>query len=319
MKVLITGGAGFIGSACAKALMERGDTPILVDNFNDYYDPQLKKDRISKFLKAYKGKYTLRKGDIRDRKFMERVYKNDKPEKVIHLAAMAGVRSSILDPMLYADVNVMGTMNLLDLSVKYKIKNFVYASSSSIYGMNKPPFSEADFVDTPMSPYAATKKATELLAHTMSHLSGMPTTGLRFFTVYGPWGRPDMALYKFVSNIFAGKAIDVYNRGKMSRNFTYIDDIVSGTLTVLDANLPCGVMNIGGDKEETLLRYIEVIEECCEKKAKKNLLPIQPGDVPSTVADIRKLRKLGWKPMTRIEKGIKNFVEWYKEYYRVEK
>ncbi len=315
MRVLITGGAGFIGSACAKQLMKRGDTPILVDNFNDYYDPQLKKDRISKFLKDYKGKFVVRKGDIRDRKFMERVYKNDKPDKVIHLAAMAGVRNSILDPLEYADVNVMGTVNLLDLAVKYKVKNFVYASSSSVYGMNKPPFSETDNVDTPISPYAATKKATELLAHTFSHLSGMPTTGLRFFTVYGPWGRPDMALYKFVSNTFAGKPIDVYNRGKMSRNFTYIDDIVSGTLTVLDANLPCGVMNIGGDKEETLLRYIEVIEECCGKKAKKNLLPMQQGDVKSTVADIRRLRKLGWKPTTRIETGIRNFVDWYRGYY----
>lgn len=316
MKVLITGGAGFIGSACAKALMERGDTPILVDNFNDYYDPQLKKDRISKFLKEYKGKFILRKGDIRDRKFMERVYKNDKPEKVIHLAAMAGVRNSILDPMEYADVNVMGTVNLMDLAVKYKMKNFVYASSSSIYGMNKPPFSETDNVDSPMSPYAATKKATELIAHTFSHLSGMPTTGLRFFTVYGPWGRPDMALYKFVKNTIEGKPIDVYNRGKMSRNFTYIDDIVSGTITTLDANLPCGVMNIGGDKEETLMRYIEVIETCIGKKAKKNLMPMQPGDVKSTVANIKKLRKLGWKPTTQIEKGIKNFVDWYREYYK---
>lgn len=316
MKVLITGGAGFIGSACAKALMKRGDTPILVDNFNDYYDVQLKKDRISKFLKDYKGKFILRKGDIRDRKFMERVYKNDKPEKVIHLAAMAGVRNSILDPMGYADVNVMGTVNLMDLAVKYKIKNFVYASSSSIYGMNKPPFSETDNVDSPMSPYAATKKATELLAHTFSHLSGMPTTGLRFFTVYGPWGRPDMALYKFVKNTIAGRPIDVYNRGKMSRNFTYIDDIVSGTITTLDANLPCGVMNIGGDKEETLMRYIEVIEECVGKKAKKNLMPMQPGDVKSTVANIKKLRKLGWKPTTQIEEGIKNFIDWYKEYYK---
>ena len=265
--------------------------------------------------RLYKGKFVVRKGDIRDRKFMERVYKNDKPEKVIHLAAMAGVRNSILDPMEYADVNVMGTVNLMDLAVKYKIKNFVFASSSSIYGMNKPPFSETDNVDTPISPYAATKKATELLAHTFSHLSGMPMTGLRFFTVYGPWGRPDMALYKFVKNTFAGKPIDVYNRGKMSRNFTYIDDIVSGTLAVLDADLPCGVMNIGGDKEETLMRYIEVIEECVGKKAKKNLLPMQPGDVKSTVANIKKLRKLGWKPTTQIEEGIKNFVDWYKEYY----
>lgn len=317
MRVLITGGAGFIGSACAKALMDRGDTPILVDNFNDYYDPQLKRDRISKFLKAYKGKFVLRKGDIRDRKFMERVYKNDEPEKVIHLAAMAGVRSSILDPMLYADVNVMGTTNLLDLAVKYRVKNFVYASSSSVYGLNKPPFSETDSVDTPISPYAATKKATELIAHTFSHLSGMPTTGLRYFTVYGPWGRPDMGVFKFIENIVLGKTIDVYNRGKMSRNFTYIDDIVSGTITVLDANLPCTVMNIGGDKEDALLRYIEVTEECVGKKAKKNLMPLQPGDVKSTVANIKKLRKLGWEPTTRIEEGVKNFVAWYREYYKV--
>lgn len=316
MRVLITGGAGFIGSACAKALMDRGDTPILVDNFNDYYDPRLKRDRISKFLKAYKGKFVLRKGDIRDRKFMERVYKNDKPEKVIHLAAMAGVRSSILDPMLYADVNVMGTTNLLDLAVKYKVKNFVYASSSSVYGLNKPPFSETDSVDTPISPYAATKKATELIAHTFSHLSGMPTTGLRFFTVYGPWGRPDMGVFKFIENIVLGKTIDVYNRGKMSRNFTYIDDIVSGTITVLDADLPCTVMNIGGDKEDALLRYIEVTEECVGKKAKKNLMPLQPGDVKSTVANIKKLRKLGWEPTTPIEEGVKNFVAWYREYYK---
>lgn len=317
MKILITGGAGFIGSACAKALMDRGDTPILVDNFNDYYDPQLKKDRISKFLKGYKGKFVLRKGDIRDRKFMERVFKNDKPVKVIHLAAMAGVRNSLRDPLLYADVNVMGTTNLLDLSVKYKVKNFVYASSSSVYGTNTPPFSETDNVDTPISPYAATKKATELIAHTFSHIHGLPTTGLRFFTVYGPWGRPDMALFHFTKSILEGQQIEVYNFGKMSRNFTYVDDIVSGTITVLDANLPCDVMNIGGDREETLLSFIGTIEKHTGKEAKKKLMPIQPGDVPNTVANIKKLRKLGWKPTTRIDKGIKNFVEWYQEYYKV--
>lgn len=291
--------------------------PILVDNFNDYYDPQLKKDRISKFLKAYKGKFVLRKGDIRDRKFMERVFKKDQPEKVIHLAAMAGVRNSLRDPLLYADVNVMGTTNLLDLSVKYKIKNFVYASSSSVYGTNTPPFSETDNVDTPISPYAATKKATELIAHTFSHIHGLPTTGLRFFTVYGPWGRPDMALFHFTKSILEGQEIEVYNFGKMSRNFTYVDDIVSGTIAVLDANLPCDVMNIGGDREETLLAFIATIEKHTGKEAKKKLMPMQPGDVPNTVANIKKLRKLGWKPTTRIDKGISNFVAWYREYFKV--
>lgn len=318
MKILITGGAGFIGSATAKALMDRGDTPILIDNFNDYYDPKLKRDRISKFLKGYKGKYRLYKGDIRDAKFVDRVFKKEKPRKVLNLAAMAGVRSSLLDPRLYADVNVMGFLNLLEAAVEHKVKNFVYASSSSVYGNNtKVPFAETDPVDTPISPYAATKKANELIAYTYSHIYGLPTTGLRYFTVYGPWGRPDMALYKFVKNTIAGEPIDVYNRGKMSRNFTYIDDIVSGTLVALDTVQLYAVMNIGGDKEETLMRFIEVIEECVGKKAKKRMLPIQPGDVPSTVADIRKLRKLGWKPTTRIEKGIRNFVDWYRAYYRV--
>lgn len=317
MKILITGGAGFIGSATAKALMERGDTPILIDNFNDYYDPQIKEDRIKKFLKEYKGKFKLYRGDIRDGKFLEKVFKKERPEKVIHLAAMAGVRNSIKDPALYMDVNVMGTTYLLDLSVKYKIKNFLYASSSSVYGNNKKvPFSETDSVDTPISAYAASKKATELLAHVFSHIHGLRTTGLRFFTVYGPWGRPDMALFLFVDAIFSNRPIQVFNRGQMSRNFTYIDDIVSGILTCLDANLPCAVMNIGGDKEEKLTRFIEVIEQNIGQVAKKKMLPMQPGDVPSTVADIRRLRKLGWKPTTRIEVGIKNFVAWYREYFK---
>ena len=317
MKVLITGGAGFIGSACAKALMNRGDTPILLDNFNDYYDPQLKRDRVAQFLGGYKGQFILREGDIRDAAFTERVFEEDQPEKVIHLAAMAGVRNSLKDPLLYADVNVLGTTNLLNLSVKHGVKNFVYASSSSIYGKNTPPFSETDSVDTPISPYAATKKATELMAHTFSHIYQLPTTGLRFFTVYGPWGRPDMALFNFTKKIFAGEEIEVYNFGNMSRNFTYIDDIVSRTLTVLDANLPCDVMNIGGDKEETLLAFIETIETCIGKTAKKNLLPMQPGDVVSTVANIDKLRGFGWQPTTRINVGIMNFIEWYRGYYKV--
>lgn len=318
MKVVITGGAGFIGSATAKALMNRGDTPILIDNFNDYYTPKLKEDRIKKFLKDYKGKFKLYRTDIRDQKALEKIFKKEKPEKVIHLAAMAGVRNSLKNPALYADVNVMGTTYLLDLAVKYGIKNFLYASSSSVYGNNKKlPFSETDPVDTPISPYAATKKATELLAHVYSHIYQLPTTGLRFFTVYGPWGRPDMALFDFTRAIYADETIKVYNHGQMTRNFTYIDDIVTGILTCLDADLPYAVMNIGGDKEEKLTRFIEVIEKNVGKVAKKEMLPIQPGDVPSTVADIKRLRKLGWKPTTRIDVGIKNFVDWYKEYFKI--
>ncbi|MDQ1284467.1 MAG: UDP-glucuronate 4-epimerase [Patescibacteria group bacterium] len=316
MKVLITGGAGFIGSACAKKLMDRGDKVVLIDNFNDYYDPSLKEARIKKFLKGYKPK--LYRGDIRDEKLIEKIFKKERIDKVIHLAAMAGVRYSLTNPKLYFDVNVMGSLNLLEAAVKYKIKNFVFASSSSVYGNNKKvPFSESDPVDTPISPYAASKKTDELIAHTYHHIYGLNVTALRFFTVYGPWGRPDMALFLFTDAIMKNQPINVFNRGKMSRNFTYIDDIVSGTLTVLDKCKGYGVMNIGGDKEETLMRYIEVLEKNLGKVAKKNLMPMQPGDVPKTVADIRKLRKLGWKPTTRIEQGIKNFVEWYREYYGV--
>lgn len=318
LKVLITGGAGFIGSATAKALMERGDTPILIDNFNDYYDPRIKEDRIEKFLKDYKGRFTLYRGDIRDRAFLEKVFQREHPDKVIHLAAMAGVRYSISNPALYVDVNVVGTTNLLDMAVKYKIKNFVYASSSSVYGNNaKLPFSESDPVDTPISPYAATKKATELIAHVYSHIFGLPTTGLRFFTVYGPWGRPDMGVYKFIEKIVLGEEIEVFNHGEMRRNFTYIDDIVSGTITVLDADLPCTVMNIGGDRDEALMDYIAAVEKHSGNQAKKKMMPMQPGDMKSTVADIHKLRKLGWKPTTRIDEGVKNFVAWYKDYFRV--
>lgn len=316
MKILVTGGAGFIGSNLTKKLIDRGEQVVIIDNFNDYYNPQLKEDRIKKYLKSYKFK--LYRGDIRDQKLLEKIFKKEKIDKVMHLAAMAGVRYSLKNPLLYEEVNVRGTMNLLEMAVKYEIKNFVYASSSSVYGNNKKlPFSETDNVDTPIAPYAASKKCCELMAHVYSHIYKLPTTGLRFFTVYGPWGRPDMALFLFTDAIIKGKEIEVYNYGKMSRNFTYVDDIVSGIITVLDANLPYGIMNIGGDREEKLMRYIEVIENAIGKKAKKKLMPMQPGDVPATVADIRKLRKLGWKPTTRIEVGIKNFVEWYKEYYKV--
>jgi UDP-glucuronate 4-epimerase len=316
MKILITGGAGFIGSNLANKLIERGDKVVIIDNFNDYYDPQLKRDRLKYILKG--KKYKLYKGDIRDVKLLEKIFRTEKLDKVMSLAAMAGVRSSLLDPMLYEEVNVRGTLNLLEMSRKYKIKNFVYASSSSVYGNNKKvPFSESDSVDTPISPYAATKKSTELLAHVYSHVYGLPTTGLRYFTVYGPWGRPDMGVFKFIENMLKGKTIEIFNFGKMRRNFTYIDDIVSGTIKVIDANLKYGIMNIGGDRDEALMDYIGAIERYTGIKAKKKMLPMQPGDVPTTVADIRQLRKLGWKPTTRIEEGIKNFVEWYKEYYKV--
>jgi len=316
MKILITGGAGFIGSKTAQQLIDRGDEVIIIDNFNDYYDPQLKRDRVKYVIGERKHK--LYEGDIRDEKLLEEIFSKEGIDKVVHLAAMAGVRNSLANPLLYEDVNVKGTMLLLEMAKKYGLKNFVYASSSSVYGNNtKVPFSEEDFVDHPISPYAATKKATELIAHTYSHLYDIPTTGLRYFTVYGPWGRPDMALFLFVKNILDGKSIDVYNHGKMSRNFTYIDDIVSGTITTLDADQKCEVMNIGGDREETLLRFIEVIEENVGKEAQKNMMPMQPGDVPQTVADISRLRALGWEPTTRIEEGIKQFVDWYRNYFRV--
>lgn len=315
-RIFVTGGAGFIGSNLTKKLIDRGDRVVIIDNFNDYYDPKLKEDRIKKYLKGYKFK--LYRGDIRDVKLLEKIFKKEKIDRIVHLAAMAGVRNSIKNPQIYADVNVMGSLNLLELAVKYKIKNFVFASSSSVYGNNKKlPFSESDSVDKPMAMYAATKRADELMAHVYNHIHGLNVTALRFFTVYGPWGRPDMALFKFTQNIFAGKPIEVYNYGKMTRNFTYVDDIVSGIITVLDKCKGYDIVNIGGDKAEKLTKYIEVIEKNVGKKAKKKMMPMQQGDVPSTVADIRKLKKLGWKPTTRIEKGIKGFVGWYREYYKV--
>lgn len=316
MKYLITGGAGFIGSACARALMQRGDEVVLTDNFNDYYDVQLKRDRVAVFLGEYKDAFVLHEGDIRDQNFMEDVFTQHKPDKVLHLAAMAGVRASLENPSLYADVNVVGTTNMLSLSVRYNVKNFVYASSSSVYGANaKVPFSESDPTEHPVSPYAATKKATELLAHTFSSVHGLHTTGLRFFTVYGPWGRPDMGVFLFPEKIMRGEVIDVFGQGKMQRNFTYIDDIVTGVITVLDADLENDVMNIGGDATVALMDFIGEVERAVGNTCEKNMLPMQPGDVVRTDADISKLRALGWSPETDITKGLEEFVRWYKEYY----
>lgn len=319
MKILITGGAGFIGATLAGTLAARGDHVVIVDNFNDYYDPQLKRDRLKVMLRNHS--YTLYKADIRDGKKMLRIFTKERPDTVMHLAAMAGVRNSISDPLLYEETNVRGTLNLLEAARRTGVAHFVYASSSSVYGANtKQPFSESDMTDTPVCPYAATKKATELLAHTYTSLYSLPTTGLRFFTVYGPWGRPDMGVFTFVANIVDGKTIDIYNNGNMRRNFTYIDDIVAGTITCIDAKLPgANVMNIGGDRDEALMDYIAAVEKHAGKRALKNMMPMQQGDVQSTVADIRKLRKLGWKPTTRIDKGVKNFVAWYQSYYHAPK
>jgi UDP-glucuronate 4-epimerase len=315
MKILITGGAGFIGSHLAKKLIERGDKVVLIDNFDDYYNPKLKYDRVKNLLKGLKFK--LYKGDIRNYKLLQKIFANEKIDKMIHLAAMAGVRSSLENPFLYEDVNVRGTINLLELAVKHKIKNFVFASSSSVYGNNKKtPFSENDPVDRPISPYAATKKSCELTAHIYSHIYGLNVTALRYFTVYGPWGRPDMAYFKFADLIFKGKPIEVYNYGKMLRDFTYIDDVVSGTIKVLDRIARYEIINIGADKPEKLSYFIKVLEKNLGKSAKKKYLPMQPGDVYQTVADVRKLRRLGWKPTTKIEEGLKKFVEWYKWYYK---
>lgn len=313
-KILITGGAGFIGSHLSKKLIERGDKVVIIDNFNDYYNSKLKEDRIKILLKGLKFK--LYRGDICDEKLLEKIFKKEKIDKIVHLAAMAGVRYSFEKPLLYGEVNFMGTLNMLEFARKYKIKNFVYASSSSVYGANKKiPFSESDRVDNPISIYAATKKATELMAYMYSHTHGLNTTGLRFFTVYGPWGRPDMAYFKFTNLIFHEKPIEVYNHGKMMRDFTYIDDIVDGIIKVLDADLKCEIMNIGADKPEKLDKFIKVLEKNIGKIAKKKMMPMQKGDVLKTVANIKKLKKLGWKPTTKIEKGIAEFVNWYKKYY----
>lgn len=333
MKVLITGAAGFIGSNLSARLLARGDEVIGVDNLNDYYDPRLKQSRLEQFCS--KGAFTDVRADVSDRDAIARIFATHKPQRVVHLAAQAGVRYSITNPQAYIDSNLVGFGNILEGARNVSVEHLVYASSSSVYGANTAlPFSVHQNVDHPLSLYAATKKANELMAHTYSSLFAIPTTGLRFFTVYGPWGRPDMALFLFTRNILAGKPIDVFNFGKHTRGFTYIDDIVEGVIRVLDrpaapdgmwsgaipdpatSAAPYRVYNIGSDSATQLMRYIELIEENVGRKAELNLLPLQQGDVPDTCADVEDLRRdVGYQPDTPVEVGVKRFVEWYKSYY----
>ena len=336
MKVLITGAAGFIGSALALRLLERGDEVIGIDNLNDYYDVALKEARLAR-TSAHSG-FTDIRINLEDRSGIADVFARHKPDRVVNLAAQAGVRYSLENPCAYVDTNLVGFINILEGCRHNDVEHLVYASSSSVYGSNtKMPFSVHDNVDHPVSIYAATKKAGELMAHTYSHLYRLPTTGLRFFTVYGPWGRPDMSPILFARKILAGEPIDVFNYGKHRRDFTYIDDIVEGVIRTMDhtaepnpewdaanpdpgtSRAPYRIYNIGNQQPVELMQYIEVLEECLGRKAEKNLLPLQDGDVPDTYADAEDLANdVGYKPNTPITTGIRNFVDWYVDYYNVD-
>ncbi|AJE03703.1 NAD-dependent epimerase [Geobacter pickeringii] len=332
--VLVTGAAGFIGSHLATRLLKQGDRVIGLDNLNDYYDVGLKRDRL-KLLEGTDG-FRFVKGDLSDREAVERLFTAERFDVVVNLAAQAGVRYSLTNPHAYVESNLVGFVNILEGCRHHGVKHLVYASSSSVYGANTTmPFSIHHNVDHPVSLYAATKKANELMAHTYSSLYGLPTTGLRFFTVYGPWGRPDMALFLFTRAILEGRPIDVYNHGRMQRDFTYIDDIIEGVTRVMDCTpapnpswsgaspdpgtscAPYRIYNIGNNSPVELMTFIETIERCLGTTAQKNLLPIQPGDVPATYADVDDLmRDVGFKPATSIEEGIGRFVAWYREYYK---
>ncbi len=334
MKILITGAAGFIGSALALRLLERGDTVVGIDNHNDYYDPALKEARLARH--ANHPNYTHLRIDLADRKAVEDCFAIHKPQRVVNLAAQAGVRYSIENPLAYIESNIVGFAHVLEGCRHHGVEHLVYASSSSVYGANTTmPFSVHHNVDHPLSLYAASKKSNELMAHTYSHLYNLPTTGLRFFTVYGPWGRPDMALFKFTKAILAGERIPVFNYGKHRRDFTYIDDIVEGVIRVLDCPAPPNpgwngaqpdpgssaapwrVYNIGNNRPVELLDYIAALEKALGKKAEMELLPLQPGDVPDTYADVGDLvREFAYKPNTPIERGVANFVAWYREYFK---
>lgn len=335
MKILLTGAAGFIGMTTALRLLARGDEVVGLDNLNDYYDVSLKENRLQR-LTVHTG-FRFVKMDVADRAGMAQLFDDEKFDRVIHLAAQAGVRYSLQNPHAYIESNVVGFTNILEGCRHSKVQHLVYASSSSVYGGNtKMPFSEHDSVDHPVSLYAATKKANELMAHTYSHLYGLPTTGLRFFTVYGPWGRPDMALFLFTKAILEGRSIDVFNHGNMQRDFTYVDDIVEGVIRVLDrpavanpsydsdladpatSNAPYRVFNIGNNNPVPLLDFIACIEDAVGKKAEKRLLPLQDGDVPATYANTDALNAwVGYVPGTSVQTGIARFVAWYRDYYKL--
>ena len=332
MKVLVTGAAGFIGFHLTLALLERDDKVVGIDNLNDYYDPALKQLRLDEIAKHSKcSNFEFIKADISDRTLMEQLFADNSFDVVVNLAAQAGVRYSLENPHAYVESNLVGFVNILEGCRNSKVRHLVYASSSSVYSMNvKQPFSTDDRVDYPISLYAATKKSNELMAHAYSHLYNIPTTGLRFFTVYGPYGRPDMAYYKFTKAILNGDPIDVYNNGIMKRDFTYIDDIVEGVVRVMDktatpnenkystAKPPYRIYNIGNNNPVTLTDFISAIEEACGVKANKNLLPMQPGDVPVTYAQVDKLiNDVGFKPSTNIELGLSKFVNWFRSYREV--
>ena len=355
MKILVTGTAGFIGSHLAQRLVKRGDEVVGLDNINDYYDQNVKYGRLQRagiiekledgkdipygeVLTSKKDKnYKFIKLNLEDRDAINRLFEEEKFDSVCNLAAQAGVRYSLINPYAYVDSNIVGFVNLLEACRHNEVKHLSYASSSSVYGLNETmPFSVHDNVDHPISLYAASKKSNELMAHTYSHLYNLPTTGLRFFTVYGPWGRPDMALFLFTKAILEDKPIDVYNYGKMKRDFTYIDDIVEGVVRVIDnppkgnpswsgknpdpgsSKAPYKIYNIGNNNPVELMEFIEAIEKALGKKAKKNMLPIQPGDVPATYADVSDLvEDLGYKPATSVQEGVNNFVKWYKEFFKI--
>ncbi|RLB42102.1 MAG: protein CapI [Deltaproteobacteria bacterium] len=315
--VLVTGAAGFIGFHLCKRLLEDGHIVVGVDNLNPYYDVSLKRARLE-ILNKYIN-FTFYKTDLQDMEGLERIFKAHGPEVIGNLAAQAGVRYSLTDPFSYQKSNLEGFLNILELARRHSVRNLVYASSSSVYGSNKKvPFSVKDRVDNPISLYAATKKANELMAHAYHHLYDIPCTGLRYFTVYGPWGRPDMALFLFTDAILKGRPIDVYNYGKMRRDFTYIDDVVDGTVAALHRRFDYAIFNLGNSNPVELMEFIRVLEEQLGRKAEKNMLPIQPGDVPETAADIKESKEmLGYEPKTSVEEGIRKFVAWYREYYKV--
>jgi len=334
VKLLVTGAAGFIGFHTAKLLLERGDEVVGLDNLNDYYDPALKAARLRQ-LEGWEN-FRFVKADLTDRDAIERLFGDEKFQRVVHLAAQAGVRYSIQNPYSYVQSNITGFLHVLEGCSRVGIEHLVYASTSSVYGANsRLPFSEEQCVDHPLNLYAATKKANELMAHSYSSLYQLPTTGLRFFTVYGPWGRPDMALFLFTQKILAGQPIDLFNEGHHQRDFTYVDDIARGVAAALDrpatadpnwnpmapspgsSCAPYRIYNIGNQQPVSLLRYVEVLEQCLGRKAQRNLMPNQPGEILDTWADVEALaRDVGYRPKTALEDGVKHFVEWYRDYYR---